>query len=234
MDKPEDLMVAAYTLLSAVNVWSAFKRKWIPFCLTKPMLMLALMGVYAVSSASVSILVVIALFFAWLGDVLLLLTNKRMGEGTRSALYQSRYSFVSGGIAFIICHICYIIAFDRLSNSYIVEAFYFPIIMVYVLIGILFWKSFIQGILVNKFIKLGTGVYVFIILMMSFSSTWLITPGKPISFFPLIGSLLFILSDYLLSIGFKTNNAFRYHPWAMISYLSGQFLIIIGLILLGA
>jgi len=235
VDKPGSFMLYAYALLSTINVWAASKRKWIPFSVSKSFLMLALMGVYSLNSSSVSILVLSALFFAWLGDLLLLTANKRMGQRTRSALYQRSYSFVTGGIAFFICHFCYILTFCQMFESSIVWPYRIIIIVVYLYIGIWFYKSFIQDMSgLNKLIKFGIAAYVFVILLMSYSSIWITTPHNSSSFLPLTGSLFFILSDYLLAIGYKTNSDFRYHPWVMACYLIAQFLIIMGLILLGA
>ncbi|MGI5912597.1 MAG: hypothetical protein ACOX6E_08490, partial [Syntrophomonadaceae bacterium] len=69
-----------------------FKRKRILFSITKPLLMLVLMGVYIVYSPVLQILVVYALAFAWIGDMFLLSASKMVGEDIKQILIKSRYA----------------------------------------------------------------------------------------------------------------------------------------------
>ncbi len=229
MNTPGGIMIITYVLLSIMNVWAAFDRKWIPFCVSKSMLMPVLIGVYLQKSISVIPWVVLALLFAWLGDVLLL----RGDKSARISFYSTRYAFTCGGFAFIMCHLFYILTFCQLTTSFIDWKLSAVVFLAYILIGKLFYTRFVQnsfGLDIST--KIGIGVYIFALLMMSFSSTLIVSPHESITYIPFVGSLFFMLSDFLLAIGCKTNHAFRYRPWAMASYLTAQFLIIWGLLLM--
>lgn len=235
MDTLGELMIAVYVFLAMINVWAAANRRRIVFCITKSMLMLVLIGVYAVNSSLVLPQVVVALFFAWLGDVLLLPSgDKRMGKGVEWGLDKVISPVTLGGLAFIICHILYIWTFCQVRYPHNEWQPYVIIMLVYIISGKLFYTAFIRDFSgLADFMKLGIGIYVFVLLMMSFSSTLLIGTHGTYAVFPFIGSLFFIFSDYLIAIGYKTKKTFIYHPWIMASYLISQILISAGLVLLG-
>ncbi|HWP95467.1 MAG TPA: lysoplasmalogenase [Syntrophomonadaceae bacterium] len=235
MDIPGEFMMAVYIFLSFINVWaSSSDRKWIPFCITKPILMLVLIGVYVTNSSSVLLCVVLALFFAWLGDVLLLDGVIRMGRNAKPGLNYAQSNLVLGGFAFIICHLFYIWTFNQIGSSQNEWPLYGIVMLVYMIVGKLFYDCYIRDFLdLDNFIKWGIGLYEFAILIMSSSSVLIIKGNELYTFVPFIGSLFFLLSDYLLALGYKMKNAFIYHPWVMASYLTAQFLIIAGLVLSG-
>lgn len=229
MDIPGGIMIITYILLSIINVWAAFTRNWIPFCVSKSMLMLVLIGVYIQKSIFVIPWVVLALLFAWFGDVLLL----RGDKSARISFYSTRYALTYGGFAFIISHLFYILTFCQLTTSLVAWKLSAVVSLVYILTGSLFYVHFVQNSFgLDRSTKIGIGVYIFALLMMSFSSTLIVNPHDSITYIPFVGSLFFMLSDFLLAIGCKTDHAFRYRPWAMASYLTAQFVIIWGLLLM--
>lgn len=232
MDKSGDFIFITYVLLSVINVRAALHRKWLPFSLSKAILMPVLTGFYAVNSSARSMSVVLALFFAWSGDVLLLIPNKKIVKNLRSAFHSGRNALVAGGIAFSTCHLCYIESFYRLRVPSGELIWYVPVMAIYMLLGIVFYtclKQHLRGL--NSLNQAGMGLYLLVLLMMSFSSTLLINPHYTVSFVPLVGSIFFVFSDYLLAVGYRTHRAFTYRPWAMASYVIAQFLIIAGIIL---
>lgn len=213
-------LTALYVFLAIINVGAASIRKRIPFCITKSTLMLVLMAVYAANSSSLLLSVVLALFFAWSGDVLL--------------LYRGSASLAWGGLAFMICHLLYIWTFWQIRYPHSQWQSYVIVALLYIFIGKLFYTSFIRNFYeLTDILKLGIGLYLLIILMMSFSSLLILRANNICTFLPFMGSLLFIFSDYLLAIGSIIKNSLIYYPWAMASYLTAQLLIIGGLVLLG-
>ena len=233
MDILSEFTVIAYVLLSAINVWAVFNQKWMLFSVTKPILMLVLLTVYLLNSSSVLISVIIALFFAWLGDLFLLSRQQGVEKDAKKLFSSIKNTISIGGFAFVICHIFYILTFYHIG-AFNFQWKLYVIIIIYVTIGMLFYAGYTRGFAgLNKFMKVGIGVYVFAILMMSFSSTLIVNPDNPNTLIPFIGSILFILSDSLLAISYKTKNTLIYHPWVMASYLTAQFLIIMGLLFLG-
>lgn len=220
MDMPGGFWAAVYVLLSFVNVGAAYIRKHMLFCTTKSVLMLVLLGVYASNSTSLLLTVMLALFFAWSGDVLL--------------LYRGNSGMVWGGLAFLFCHLFYIWTFWLVCCQQIEWQSYMIMILFYVFIGDSFYANFIRNSC--KFpnhIKFGIGIYIFAILSMSFSSLLILSRDNIYTLFPFIGSLLFIYSDYLFAVGYLVKNSFNYNPGAMSGYLTGQMLLVGGLIILG-
>lgn len=224
-------MLFFYVISSLINIWSAFNRIEFLFVITKPLLMLSLLGVYITNSVVVLIQVVLALLFAWLGDMFLLYRSKREKKGVSPL--QLSCLLTLAGIAFSSCHLLYVLTFILLRNPHNNGGTLSITGLVYIIIGIFLYISLIRGFSgLDVYLKIGLKIYTFFILMMSFSSTFIIDINQLYTLFPFIGSWLFIFSDYLLAYGYKHNSSSTYHPWVMLSYLTAQFLIIAGLLLL--
>lgn len=214
------ILAVAYVILSLINVGAAHNREHLPFYITKCILMLVLMAVYVTTSSTVWLTIVFALFFAWAGDVLL--------------LYRGNTSLVPGGLAFIVCHILYSWSFWQIGYPAGHGQAYLIVALLFICICIWFSAKYIHRLYqLNDLQKYGIGLYLVVILFMSFSSLLILKPGYIYTFLPLIGSLLFIFSDYLLALGSIIKNTVIYYPWTMASYLTAQFLIVGGLILMG-
>jgi Predicted membrane protein len=214
------ILAIAYVLLSLINVRVAHNREQVSFYITKCVLMLVLMAVYVTSSSTLLPAIVLALFFAWAGDVLL--------------LYRGNTSLVPGGLAFMIGHVLYSWAFWQIGHpsghgqAYLIAALF------YIGIGTWLYLKFMRNLYqLTDSLKFGLGLYMTVILFMSFSSLLILKTDSIYTFLPLAGSLLFIFSDYLLALGSIIKNTVIYYPWAMASYLTAQFLIVGGLILMG-
>ncbi|MCL2316805.1 MAG: lysoplasmalogenase [Actinomycetia bacterium] len=88
----------AFGLVAAVHLVACARgpERW--RVATKPLLMPALLGVYVTGAPEVFAPLVVAIVAAWIGDVLLLWGDRRL---------------VWGGVAFFVCHVCYIGTFLR-------------------------------------------------------------------------------------------------------------------------
>jgi uncharacterized membrane protein YhhN len=178
----------------------------------KPLLIPFLISIIAISDKfSTQKTLLFALFFSWIGDVLLLFSDKH-------PLF-----FISGLVAFLIAHLVYIFLFQNQNkiNRTKIYLRFSPIVIIY-LLGILsvLWSS------LNE-MKIPVTIYAFVIstmLLMSIKSyfEW----KKPANLLVLIGAVLFVISDSILAV-----NKF-YTPVPMSSflimntYLAAQFLIV--------
>jgi uncharacterized membrane protein YhhN len=188
--------------------------------LTKPMIMLMLIGYYMSVTEQRNSTLIRAMFFCWTGDVVLLM----QGDGE---IY-----FILGLLAFLVGHVLYILAYRQLrwddrSNELLTTQkvrYAFPI----VLAG--------TGLLVVLFPRLGpltipVIVYALVLIVMvmgaifrfgrtSLDSFWLLTAG----------AILFMTSDSILAIN-KFHTPFESAaPLIMLTYILGQYLILEGVL----
>ena len=178
----------------------------------KPLLIPFLISIVAISDKfSTQKTLLFALFFSWIGDVLLLFSDKH-------PLF-----FISGLVAFLIAHLVYIFLFQNQNkiNRTKIYLRFSPIVIIY-LLGILsvLWSS------LNE-MKIPVTIYAFVIstmLLMSIKSyfEW----KKPANILVLFGAVLFVISDSILAI----NKFYAPVPMSsfliMSTYLAAQFFIV--------
>lgn len=183
---------------------------------TKPPLMLLLAAIYIVSAASFNYYIVAALLLGFFGDV--------------AMLRSSRESFLMSGMAsFLIGHILYIIAFlqatDCLSGMplvYLTAVLPYAAI-IFALVKIL--KPHLGSML------LPVSVYASVILLMSlaaFLRGYVVTGGY--YWYPLIGSVLFMLSDAILAFFVFKQKSGDSKVSIMLTYILAQVFIVLGFI----
>lgn len=184
----------------------------------KPLIMIGLMAYYYVLSPARSGLFLVALFFCWLGDVLLIFQSK-------DSLF-----FISGLASFLTGHIVYIFCYRQLqtisSSKELLGSqkvrFAFPIILagtglvtiLYPLLGEL---------------RIPVMIYALVITLMALTALFRYGRTNSKSFFLIfIGAVLFMVSDSLLAIN-KFHHAFSAAgALVMLTYSVAQFLIVEG------
>lgn len=182
---------------------------------TKPLLM-PLLAIYYVSSiVQINKLIILALVFAFIGDVFL------MWPGRKN-------NFIFGLGAFLIGHLCYVLLFLQ-DVSFLKDLvwWFYLIIIIYAMVAFAIIKK-----LKNHLgdMKIPTYIYMAVILFMSFvslSRMWVMGMSLG-AFLPFIGSLLFLCSDSML--GFYTfKGKFKNGAiYIMITYVLAQALIVGG------
>ena len=213
--------ILSYSLLTALYIAaSSFGIAPLAY-VTKPLLMLFL-AVFFYRNAPKPLnrlgkITIYALFFSWLGDVLLMFQQ-----------YQAIY-FLLGLVSFLVAHLCYIFAFTQTPKS--------PKSSVKVLaIATLVYLFF--GFLSMSFLKEGLGkmfvpviVYSLTIIAMNLAAVNRYGKVEISSFsWVMIGAISFLISDSLIAF-----NKF-YSPipapsfWIMSTYCLGQFLIVVGIL----
>lgn len=187
--------------------------------ISKPLLMPLLMGWFLFSgirSITNRKWILAALFFSWLGDVLLMFQEK-------DALF-----FMLGLAAFLIAHIFYIIFFFEINRKEKSKLNLFIIIAV---------VAYYIGLLTILFPTLGEMkipviVYGLVISIMLLSALHLpITKNREASIGLMMGAVLFVISDSVLAIN-KFYRPFEYSGvLIMLTYGLAQWFIVNGAIL---
>lgn len=188
----------------------------------KPVLIPLLgLGVYFHSKFPSKNILLGALLFSWIGDVVLLFEG--IGE-----IY-----FILGLVAFLISHIIYCVVFNKqIKTIRINKAFLFSgsiVILIY-LIGMLSALLPTLGDL-----KIPVIVYASVIsLMLFFAFSGLLTWEKPGNQFVFIGAVVFILSDSILAVDKFYNPIQKSSVFIMSTYLVAQYLIVTGILKLNS
>ncbi len=186
---------------------------------TKPFLLLFLTLFYLLAAREKNYLLVAALVFSWLGDVLLIPKGDKW--------------FFRGGIAFGISHLLFIaqyiphIAFDRIPWIAVI-----PAAVVY--FGISFIIIEIIKPTTPKSMLLPMYLYLLCNSAMNlFSFNQLLQHRNLGATLALIGAILFFLSDcalFIVRYGKHPQIVYRKHFTVMLAYLLGEFLIVLGML----
>lgn len=187
----------------------------------KPMIMVWMAGYFYLNLADKRARLVkpvlLAFFFSWLGDVLL--------------LFSGNFFFLSGLVNFLISHLFYISVFSttadgtklpllRRNPAWTVPFVIFGISMLWVILPT-----------VATMIKPALILYTIVILTMA--ATALNRQGRvPAVSFALVlaGAALFVVSDSMIALN-KFSVKFAHAGfWVMLSYISAQLLIMTGLL----
>lgn len=159
-------------------------------------------------------LLISALFFSWVGDVVLLFAN------------QGVIYFIIGLVSFLIAHLFYIVLFSKLQKVTTIKYKRFiPLVLLY-LFGLL---SFLWEKLGGM--KIPVIIYALVISTMLLVAikgyfTWNSKSGKLL----LIGAVFFVLSDSILAINKFYMPIYLSSFWIMFTYITAQFLIVKGVL----
>ena len=159
-------------------------------------------------------LLISAMFFSWIGDVVLLFAN------------QGVIYFIIGLVSFLIAHLFYIILFSKLQKVINLKYKRFiPLVLLY-LVGFLYflWEK-LGGM------KIPVIIYALVISTMLLVAikgyfTWNSKSGKLL----LIGAVFFVLSDSILAINKFYVTIYLSSFWIMSTYITALFLIVKGVL----
>ena len=163
-------------------------------------------------------ILILALTFSWIGDCILLFSDK--GE-----MY-----FIVGLVAFLLSHLVYIGVFNKEIKTEIkTNAFAFWIGIGVVLLYLISMVALLIGDLgVLKIPVIGYAITISVMLLFAFKGSlhW----SKPSNFYILIGAILFVSSDSILAINKFHTSIPLASFWIMVTYLSAQFCITFGIL----
>ena len=181
--------------------------------LLMPFLILFFISETSVSNSSLKKLIVLALVFSWLGDVLLMFE-------ARNELF-----FIFGLVAFLIAHVFYILFFEKLILKEGLKKRYWiflPVMVYYVvLVAVLSpsledmkWPVRIYGIVISY------------MLIKALQTGWI--KNRMAATYMITGAILFVISDTLLALN-KFYQPFEYAGiFIMVTYGIAQLMIILG------
>jgi len=149
-------------------------------------------------------IVVIALLFSWLGDLLL------TGEAERHFLF--------GLVSFLLAHVAYVIAFyvRGLNRNWVILAF-LPIALISAAVS-----TWLSGY-VPADMLIPVRVYTSVISLMVIAAFGAVGRGAPI--LVAIGALLFYFSDLSVAAGQFVQSDFPNYIWGLPFYFGGQVLL---------
>ena len=215
------LMLAVFVVSSLIHLYASLKSNKKLRAQSKGFILASLCGWYLFSSPAPEMIVVAALLFSWLGDVLLIPKGIKW--------------FVAGGIAFMASHLCFVFAYS--SRIVFADIPVIAIILaaaVYLVASVLVFKG-LKGSLPKA---LFLPMFFYLLLngtMNCFALFQLLTLMNAASVITYIGATLFFASDSLLFyVRFKKNTVLKNHFPVMATYIIGEFLITLGLVMLGA
>lgn len=212
------IYLGIFIVFSCVHLFASYKQDKNLRAISKPVLLLSLLGFYIETVSNPSWFVILALLFSWLGDVLL--------------IPQGVKWFTAGGISFSVSHVFFVLAYVNVTDfnevpliSIIIFAIIFVGLVVYILFKL---KPHLPKALFYPMIAylLANGA------MNCFAIYRLISCFSLGSIITVLGAFLFFVSDStLFFVRFKKDSKIKTHFPVMITYLLGELLIIVGLVL---
>jgi uncharacterized membrane protein YhhN len=216
----KELFIKGFLLIAAINLLLIVLDYGTITGFLKPFLMpLLFLYVYYQEAFSTKKFLLLGLTFSWIGDILLLFTN-------RHELF-----FIAGLLSFLTAHVFYIFLFSKLGTTVAYKK------------NPIFWAGFViillylQSLLAMLLPKLGTlkipvSIYaVTISVMLAFAWRGYFSWNVSSRFFILFGAMAFVASDSFLAIN-KFNSPFEYASFLiMATYLAAQYGIVSGVVL---
>ena len=211
------VFLAVFLVSTAIHLYASLKQNKKLRNITKPFILLSLLGFYVLTANVVSLAIVLALIFSWLGDVLLI------PKGTKW--------FTAGGIAFMISHGFFIAGYCR---DVVFSAI--PVVLI-VLLSVFFAATvaFIFSKLKPHLPKaLFYPMFLYLLIngaMNCFALFRCVSNPTAATVTTAIGAALFFISDTsLFFVRFKKDSRLKTHFLVMLTYSIGEFLIVLGLL----
>lgn len=163
-----------------------------------------------------------ALLFSWIGDVILLFAN------------ISEIYFILGLVAFLLSHVIYIILFNKQNKPDIPKN---KGIFFIGLIAIVIYLAAMLTVLLPKLGDLQLPVIVYaltISTMLLYAFSGYLIWKKPANNYIFIGAIVFVLSDSILAMDKFYEPIYKNSFFIMLTYLMAQYLIVIGILKLNS
>ena len=211
------IFLAIFIVSTAFHLYASLRKETKMRNISKPFIILSILGFYILAARQVSAAIVIALILSWIGDVLLIPKGNKW--------------FTAGGISFMIGHFFFILGYLKDIDFASIPVFLIILLAIFFTAAVLFIFSKLKPHLPKPlfypmllYLLINGAMNCFAIFRnISLSSL----PGIVTA----IGAALFFVSDSsLFFVRFHKNSALKTHFLVMLTYSIGEFLIILGLI----
>ena len=212
------LMLVIFTITTTVHLYASYNTNQKLRNISKPWILLSLLGFYLFSTDNIQTTVVLALIFSWIGDMFLILKGVKW--------------FTVGGISFMISHFFFILSYAKYVDFNSLNK---------VIVVSLILLFIISSTIIFKYLKphlpkpLFYPMYLYLIIngmMNCFAWFRAMSMSAKASIITAIGALLFYISDCsLFFVRFDKDSKLKTHFLVMLTYSIGELLIVLGLIL---
>ena len=211
------LSLTIFLIATTIHLYASTKSDKKLRNITKPFIVTALLMYYCFATSDIKLIVVLALIFAWLGDLLLILKGNKY--------------FTIGGISFMISHFFLVLSY----NEEVIFERIDPIVIIILALLFIGIVSYIFSHLkryLPKVLFFSMFLYLLINGMMNcFAIFRMLSNINIATITTCIGSILFFISDSsLFFIKFNKDSIQKTHFWVMFTYSFGVLLIVLGLI----
>ena len=211
------VFLAFFLVSTAVHLYTSLRKDTRLRNMTKPFILLSLLGFYVLAARSVSAAVVLALIFSWLGDVLLIPKGIKW--------------FTAGGIAFMISHAFFVAAYTKDVVCSRIPVFLIVLLAVFFAAAVAFIFSKLKPHLPKA---LFYPMFLYLLIngtMNCFAIFRCVSAPSAATLTTAIGAALFFVSDTaLFFVRFKKDSRLKTHFLVMLTYSIGELLIVLGLI----
>ena len=211
------VFLAVFLVSTAVHLYASLRQDTRLRNVTKPFILLSLLGFYVLAARSVSAAVVLALLFSWLGDVLLIPKGIKW--------------FTAGGIAFMISHAFFVAAYTKDVVFSRIPVFLIVLLAVFFAAAVAFIFSKLKPHLPKA---LFYPMFLYLLIngtMNCFAIFRCVSAPSAATLTTAIGAALFFVSDTaLFFVRFKKDSRLKTHFLVMLTYSIGELLIVLGLI----
>ncbi len=213
----KNVFLAVFFVSTAVHLYASLRKDARLRNITKPFILLSLLGFYVLAARSVSAAIVLALIFSWLGDVLLIPKGIKW--------------FTAGGIAFMISHAFFVLGYSRDVVFSRIPVFLIVLLAVFFAAAVAYIFSKLRPHLPKA---LFYPMFLYLLIngtMNCFAIFRCVSGPSAATVTTAIGAALFFVSDTaLFFVRFKKDSRLKTHFLVMLTYSIGEFLIVLGLI----
>ena len=217
------VFLALFLLVSAFHLYDSWTDNARRRAYTKPFLLILLLLYYVFSAGDAfSWVLASALLTSWLGDVLLIPKGNKW--------------FVSGGISFLVSHVLFIFVYlPRVQWDKVILWVLIPAALVYAGVSVAVTRAIREK--TPKMMLVPLALYLLTNSTMNlFALSQFMTLKSAGAVVAYIGAVCFFASDctlYLVRYHKKEDLIFKKHFTVMLTYLLGEALITVGMLLIG-
>ena len=214
----EYISLIIFIIFTSIHLYASYHRNKPLRNKTKPLILLSLMGYYCFGADRIRPVVVLALIFSWIGDILLIPDGNKW--------------FTAGGISFMISHFFFVLSYLKDVDFKIIS----PIIVIVLAAFFMITVNVIFRKLKDSLPKsLFYPMYLYLLIngtMNCFAIFRYLTSPDLAGIITVVGAALFFISDTsLFFVRFKKNGSLKTHFIVMLTYSIGELLIVLGLMM---